>query len=103
MNMAMPTYETHSDVKKFFYEGTDDDGLAVKRMSQLRKSCVVVSVPCLNGTVSKVAFMKTSRSKTYRDSRERTKRLNEREVFDELNRLLRDPAEAYNAFRSLNV
>lgn len=115
---ARRTWEGFQDSSKFFADATDKvTGDDITIMIRLTKSCVVVSIPLANGKVDKVAFMKTSRSKMYRDSRgKRTEKkdewgnkvvgiaplmISEAEVKAELLRLLEDSYEAEMAFRAL--
>lgn len=58
-----------ADTTKFSYLAKDESGNETRRGGLMRKCIVVVSIPTLRGTTDKVAFIKTSRSKTYKDSR----------------------------------
>jgi hypothetical protein len=65
MTKTTPSYESISDVKKFFYDIEDEEGGTTKHMGRLKRNAVVVT----SAYGDKVAFMKTNRSKLIRDSR----------------------------------
>jgi hypothetical protein len=97
-----PTFESFADASKFFIDVKNENGEEDRAMINLRKACVVISVPCRNNTVSKVAFYKTSRSRNFRDSRYR-KYVDGKFVKAELQRLLQDDFQADLAWRALQV
>jgi hypothetical protein len=110
-----PSFETFADASRFFVDVKNENGEDGKMMINLRKSCVVVTT----ASGDKVAFMKTNRGKTYRDSRGKkvTKKsdwgdketiirplmISAEEVQSELKRLLDDSWMAEQAFRALQV
>jgi hypothetical protein len=115
-----PTWEVTVDAKRFFADVKTDDGTE-KRMFRLTTAVVVVSIPLRSGAVDKVAFMKSSRGRQYRDSRGKRVSRKGRGEFDdttngiaplylsadecqaELKRLLDDSYEGERAFQALNV
>jgi hypothetical protein len=113
-----PTWEVTVDAKRFFADVQTEDGTE-KRMFRLTTAVVVVSIPLARGGVDKVAFMKSSRGKQYRDSRgKRTTKKSEwgdstnglsplylsaADCESELKRLLDDSYEGERAFQALNV
>jgi hypothetical protein len=110
-----PTFDAFGDAKKFFVDAKDANGDDTKIMVRLRSSCVVVTT----AYGERVAFSKTNRGESYRDSRGKkvekknewgdkvvriTKLyLSENEVKAELHRLLDDMHEADRAFYALQV
>ena len=99
----MPSYESFCNASRFFVEMKDDDGELGKIPVSLIRAVVIVSIPCLNGQVSKVAFMKTNRGQTFRDSRSPKKNITGQECLAELQRMLQSNSEGELAFQTLNV
>lgn len=117
-----PTWESSTEAKRFFKDVEMPSGETETRMIRFIRNVVIVSVPLKNGSVEKIAFMKSNRGKQYRDSRGRkvTSKakgdfsdgsetriaplmISEAEVKAELHRLLDDSWEAEQAFRALQV
>ena len=99
----MPSYESFCNASRFFVEMKDDDGELVKIPVSLIRATVVVSVPCANGQIAKVAFAKTNRGQTFRDSRSPKKNITAAECLSELKRMLQSNNDGEMAFQTLNV
>ena len=101
--MPLPTYEAFCNTSRFFVDMKDEDGELGKVPVSLIRAVVVVSVPYPSGYVSKVAFAKTNRGQTFRDSRTPKKNITGQECLAELQRMLQSPDEGERAFQTLNV
>ena len=72
-------------VSKFFYDVQIDDDTTERRMGMLKRTVIVFDFPHKNGS-DKIAFMKTNRSKNFRDSRFPKKSFPENEILSEFQR-----------------
>lgn len=95
MTKQIPSFDAFADAKRFFIENKDGDKFP---MRFIRATVVVTSA-----YGDKVAFAKTSRGSTYRDSRTPKKNISEAECRSELMRLLDDSHMADRAFLTLCV
>lgn len=118
---ARPSWTVELDAKKFFIDVQNDDGGTEKRLMRLETAVLVITLPYPTGHVERVAFMKSSRGKNFRDSRgKKVDRKPKNDFGDkttglaplylsadecqaELTRLLDDSWEAARAFDALNV
>lgn len=89
------------DSTKFFYDAVNDDGDIEKRMGRLKRAVVVVTFNFANGKSEKIAFIKTNRGKTYRDSRTPNTNISESDFIAEFTRWF-DSYEASRAVQALN-
>ena len=74
-----------NEVSKFFYDVPIDEDTTERRMGILKRNVVVFTFPHNKGE-DKVAFMKTNRSKSFKDSRNPKKSFSELELLNEFQR-----------------
>lgn len=87
-----------ANTTRFSYLAKDEDGNEERRGGQLRKAIIVVTFVSPTGSIDKVSFAKTSRSRNFRDSRLSTMQ-SEDDVRAELTRWL----GSYQAERALSA
>ncbi len=100
INKRVPTFTADVNEGKFFADVFDDEGeVAGRKMIRFVRAVVVVTTAYND----KVAFCKSNRGRTYRDSRTPKKNISGDECLSELHRLLDDKWNAQQAFQQLQV